>query len=1071
MVCSIYSVENTTGANTGVSGVMKRAVDTHRASKSMANDHVTKRFGERLAALVPLNTSVNSLADLLQGFEAGERARGGEEARASRPSGKYVWQLLSRFLSGDTPSGLIPVPRLPDVDFSGYIRGGDAIVEGIVEDAALGVCFQDAAFCLSSASLDLARERLDWSLSTLGPCARSKTVIELCNLGSGRVGAALDMKKVGHGMGAGTGRRIFRRLGLKLHDVEDVVNVLSAWVSLEYADPNVQGNEHELGEENDGRSQGIPQGIPVPSKNGGGDREADDRMMMIKEVYPDAREHSRSGRSKSIGSRKQEGEARAFPGLTSSSDVGDEPTWEHVCCSISAPWIYVMEQAVATCGSTILWSSLSGAATAALAEVDFALVDEAAFRVFDERTKAVPQHVMPVIEECAALCRRILHHVHDVPNKVRLDKLRELQPLLGAAASQSKPRDDPRFDAARKAILGYRALHPGNSQLILISKSRCQALYEVLHDSDVSILQLSLPQHASYFRRGDINGLGGLGVGFPGPREPREKRNASDSISDEGRIWNEFDCFFLSTDDDTIREATNSSIVGFFKRIVLLETDPTRVRALEPLLHSLYNQGISICLLRVGLGLVGASAFRLEVPESPADGTDGSGERHVYENLNTSRGQREIAAGIGVCLGVPHGAEVRDDLQDDHREAPAQRCGQEEMACGDRSVCPDWLPSPLEMDFERSIKPYPERHISNPWQIQSNTSLGDTSLVKAGGLEVAPPMQPSIQPLLPHSPRSPFYQVASRTNDRDCHIEHPRVPRTAGNLFSDREESFLHDSFFERNSARDHLDGKPREDLYEAGWTPFYAYQADDRHQFDATPYLHASNCRVPSPTGCSTQPAFHLHAPGPNRVHVHAPRANTLDTLFDHHENAMPVQVGRALPLDQMVDAGTYPATGHQTRPVHRYIHGKSGHHAKLDPMYEMGGRSPFSPLEVMHAEDPFTDGGETPIFDGHGQRAPGASPYMHSHLRSQITGNRPQDAWTLPHRQPQAHMQLPTPYSTQRMVSPVELATPPQRFWPQPMNTVQAFNNIEKMYDEMRQGRPKRRPQRRGERFKRFK
>ena len=121
---------------------------------------MAKRFGARLAALVPLDHSVSQLCDFVQGFTVGEaedgrgdalrdreqeEGEGGRRFRPSRrPSGRYVWHLLSRFMSGDTPSGLIPVPTLPAVDFTDHVRGGEAISEAIVGEEVIGVCFRDA---------------------------------------------------------------------------------------------------------------------------------------------------------------------------------------------------------------------------------------------------------------------------------------------------------------------------------------------------------------------------------------------------------------------------------------------------------------------------------------------------------------------------------------------------------------------------------------------------------------------------------------------------------------------------------------------------------------------------------------------------------------------------------------------------------------------------------------------------------------------------------------------------------------------------------------------------------------
>lgn len=983
---------------------------------------MAKRFGARLAALVPLDHPVSQLCDFVQGLTRDEANDGrgealgdgereqegqGEEPREEghmtcslrRPSGRYVWHLLARFLSGDTPSGLIPMPTLPAVDFTSYVRGGEAIADTLVGDKVVGVCFREAAYPLSVASLEAVMADMDWSLSTLGPCARSQAVLELCGRSSGVVGRALDMEKVGQGMGTGAVRgRIFQRLGLKLHCVDDAIDVLCAWdVNEERREGGACGSPQVVREL-------VPAAVEIREEIG---KEIEDRVMMIREVQAGTRGQSRS-QSRSTLKRCKAGPAT---GLSSSSDIGDEATWEHVCCALATPWVYAMEQAVATCSSLIEWSTLSEAAIAGLAQVDFALVDEAAFRAFDDRMKAVPGHVVPVVEECASICRCIIHQVQDV-QQVALNKLLDLRPLLEATASQSDPRQDPRLDVARRTIMTHRALFPGKSQLVMISKRHQQALHALLRNSNVTVLQLALPQHASYFDVGET---------VTGP----------ESAPNAGGVWHDYDCLFLSTDTHTMRQAMDVGIFGFFKRIVLFETDPHVYRVLEPLMRSSYNRGASVSLMRVGLGLVGTSAFRLEVPESAADG---SGDLNPYESMNDVRQKGES--------GMPFGISTREV----------------DTGFGDRldqldSMQPQWNIGGERPDDQA-------QDMENLWQRQTLTSLGDTSVVKPPEPTIAPGMGLARQPTLSPTGDQYRYQHGHLNNG----FQPPMVSQLADNLFSDREDSFLHDSFLERNSAR---GINANEHLAQAGWA---ALEKERSHEFDASLHLQASDYHCPAlGSGWGVSP----EAPVPAHAPMHPPEQGASEFLF-HHENAPPS-------LHQMVDPGSFPAPEHHIRSPTMYQHVNEQPHfeVKLGQVYGSSGRSPLSPLDVMHMDDPPIDGGRTPPLPMTGHRQPNRGPYTYSYSQPQPQAY-PQDIWDVPY--PDAFQPPPPPHAQQRspypssgrrmtMVSPVHLATPPPRFWPQPMNPAQAFNNIEKMYDEMRAGRPKRRPQHRGERYKRFK
>lgn len=568
----------------------------------------------------------------------------------------------------------------------------------------------------------------------------------------------------------------------------------------------------------------------------------------------------------------------------------------------------------------------------------------------------------------------------------------------------------------------------------MVSKKHWKTLYQVLHGVDVSVLQLQLPQHAAYFGGGD-GGDGG-------------------SESSAGGIWKDFDCFFLATDDATVRQARRGSkIFDRFKRVLLLETDPACVRVLEPFLRSLYDRGVSVCMMRVGLDLVKSGAFRLEPPGRDGDGeghANGTGERLVYEGFKQH--------GHGGADVEPLGGGLFDDQVTDTER---RRLDGWEGGVGNQQVVR-----------------------------QANTSLGDTSFARPAPGGASMPANPMMALTMPHETR----QLAS-------------------NLFSDREDSFLHDPRFgghhlDRHSAP---DAKTREQLVHTGWKSF---DMPEVKEFDASPFLlqhqqhqQWNEHQLPSPARAlppTVPPRDHaalwgarVPAPMHVRPHTHVPVASPASAMeysgsLFHHENTRPHAVEHPVLLEPNNVVGDVADIGDH-------------YGAFMDPSkMELNARSPFSPLDV-YADDPPTDGGTGTPTGGYQHQYPeGRRERLHSETRAR-SPYLPYDSYDrqdpfayiqhpgdrlrpYPHPHPHAsplyydahhhhhHQHGPSPFYARhqpRTASPQQLATPPPRFWPQPMNQVASFKHIEKMYDEMRAGRPKRRPQagKGREKFKKFK
>lgn len=1033
---------------------------------------IQRRFTTVLRnTLPPLKDSVQCLIDMRdQGLLEGEDAdveTGGknktknetknetnEPGEAPFGTGRrhsLLWTLMSELLGGDTSSGLIPMPTMPVVNFRRYRRNGAAVVRSLVEDRGLAGVWAtggggvDAP--LSQGCLEACRAVMDWSLSTLGPCARSDAVVGMCRGEQGTVGRVGWLDKVGRvDKMCGVGGRVFKGLGLTMCDVSEAVDAFCAWgreagsggkvaptlVGLT-ADPPIVG-QGNVGDE-DGKD----------NERGDMEPEEDPLVAMIRAAHIQEVSRSQSQR------RKTQGATAPVAGLTSSSDLYDVASWDHTFCALSTPWVYVMEQAVSMCGSLINWSGLSDGEVGALASLDFGLVDEAALRAFEERIRDVPDGVVAVVEECAAVCRSIIHR--DVQADAKLTLLAALQPVLAATASQAEHRLDlPMYDAARKAILSYRVLFPGRSQLVMVSKKHWQALYQVLHDAGVSVFQIMLPLHATYFEE---RGEGTKGIGDNGGRDGGSR------MSTNG-IWNDFDCFFLPTDEETVRRARDPhGVFNHFRRIVLLETEPMFVRMVEPSLRSMYDRGVSVCLLRIGLGLAGPGAFRLEPQGRDSDGT---GERQGYEgfkqkNDGDKRGVDVFGAfeTLGAGFGLP---ESRPARELDVPPAP--------------SVAPVVPADPQGRGSEKRM---------NVWEVndqvarQANTSLGDTSFAKAGA--------PTITMAMP-AELGPGRGMDTMAGVNPGHYNRQNYnTQVIDNLFSDREDSFLHDSFFDRNSAPGETDAV-RGHLAQAGWKPFQNHFETSRpYPFDASPYLHQWDQGGLGKAGRPSRPSVPL--PSPVSALEHS------GSLF-HHENVRPFAADLSLPFDEMVDRmgpGSFPATSHfpppATWPLHAFestfqdtfqgnprhpsprqlYEGNKAYELKLD----LGGRSPFSPLDVVHADDPFPEGGGNGTPGGrrdeygarYGVRHDLCAHSPYTHPRQPISGSH-----NHVHHPHHAH----DSYHEVRTVSPMQLETPP-RFWPQPMNQTASFQHIEKLYDQMRAGRPKRRAQlgRGKEKFKKFK
>lgn len=880
----------------------------------------SERFGALLANLVPLDDILGHLNDYDRYFTSGlgnapergenENLHTPEEelrvvvrpsqGRANRKS-LHLWSILAGYLGGPAESitWLIPVPEMPDIDVANFRQTGDELVQGMIRSRALEVFFEDGSHCLSSSSMDASKSKMDWSLSTPGPLSeRSKTMLDMC---SGRMRSMLAMQKVPT-QTAGLRERLFSGLGLGVKEVKSAVETLAEWGN--------DNNEEDVVLEGDAEDcAGVAGGEaakPVCSPE-------DERLLIIRQVQDTSETNNNNN-------KRLKGLVHAS-GLSSSSDICDQVSWEYVCSSIPMHWIYAIEQTIAACADQIDWNSVTSSVISTLSQLNFALVDEAAFRSFEEQLASLPDHVLPIVEECAAVCRQIIHHtLRQVPV---LNHLFMLRPLLDATGAQSEDHLHPKFEAARKVILTHKVLSPGKPQLVLLSKKHWNSLHKVLKSSRVSILQLSLPQHLSLFV---------------------DSKPGSGSTSSEG-ILSDFDCFFLSTDEDTLRQAHNNSIFRFFRKITLLESDPTCVLRLEPSLRSVHTElGTSVCLLKVDMGL--KSAFRLEVPEIIPHNQD---SRYQYQKL------QEFEA--------LHGKEEHEMLQDPigfGQENTRRRCSFSPQPSGNGGNSEPWRTEHLNQEVHEMHR-FPDQH--------QNGSLGEASYAR---------------PNFPHDP----------------------VTGVANNLFSDREDSFQHDSFLDHHSVpRDHQEDSL---FVQDARKSFYGPEcAGSQLEFCPSPFLQPSR--------------FSANQTGRQSTIWENQDQDSTRSLF-HQENQ--------LPLDLLMHE-----PGQIDGPGPRSPHAFNRYYSSTHPS-SPNERTPFRQLYVSHGWSPRI---ETPTQIKH-----------------------PPDQWP-----PQYGL---SPYAVQGR-SPDQIPTPPPRFWPQPMNTVASFNHVEKMYDEMRGGRPKRRPRGKGEKFRRFK
>ena len=217
-------------------------------------------------------------------------------------------------------------------------------------------------------------------------------------------------------------------------------------------------------------------------------------------------------------------------------------------------------------------------------QIDFSLLDDPA--PIDQFSGSIAL----ILQECQYVCSTLLHHgirkVHEnvAPSLVYLAGLRPMIEHVLAQESAS-PHKSPKVQVVKNTIITHSTLCSGSKQLICLEKKSWNGLYQALCELNLSVFQLSWPLHQDFFS-------------CTPRREPP---------------WLDFDCFFLSIDEDTVKAVeSNEEFLKLFQRVIIFESDPACITRMSGMLDVIRQVNISTCFINPDIS---GLSFRLYVPE------------------------------------------------------------------------------------------------------------------------------------------------------------------------------------------------------------------------------------------------------------------------------------------------------------------------------------------------------------------------------------------------------------------------------------------------------------------------
>ena len=563
----------------------------------------------------------------------------------------FLWHiLLHEFLNGPggTFTGMIPVSELQSPLFE-TLKPEHTCMHDMFEFVkSLPVSILDGSDMLvsptSKVSIEGLKSRMDWSLSTANPAQRTERFASIC------ASERHVMKK----------RVAIDSLAIVMDELREWVcdfdTAIDTFASMEDI---VAPHEPDVHEES----------CDIPEDAGRKEDTIRDHIHMI-QCLDTERYDKKRATSDLMGAD-----------LSSSLDLIDgdlHVQCEHLCFVLPLEWIQIMEESLQIVSSLIDWNTIGDEQRESLARYDFSLMDESL--PFLQQVGSL-SNVPSILEECRRVCGTILHHgVIELHNKIvpSLRYLKALKPMLERVLMQDPTMGlgHPRVQVVKNTIMAYTTLCNGSKQLVCLEKPSWNDLHEALSKLNVSVLQLSWPLHREYF-----------------------SCNSSRESS-----WLDFDCFFLPTDEDTLKSVEhNREFLKLFQRVIIFESDPTCLYRMTEMLEEIRHIGVSICFINPD---VSDLSLKLCVPEQRI-GLLQSAEVHVPRN---SCHQHEQYQGMGsdASFDVMDHDHANIDFQ--FHEIPLhQQTSLGEGSFVRNEVRPAWMGPMASLPPEPFFSPAPEQ--------------------------------------------------------------------------------------------------------------------------------------------------------------------------------------------------------------------------------------------------------------------------------------------------------------------------------------------------------------------------
>lgn len=462
----------------------------------------------------------------------------------------FLWQiLLHDFLSGPggSLSGMMPVLEMPP-PLIDTLKPQNSCVEDLatfVKNLPVyilhgsDVCVSDSA----EVSIEGLESKMDWSLSTSDPTQRTRMFQSICE-----------------------SERYVLEKREDQSVLENVMKELEEWsCSFEEMMDAFASSDHR-------------ETVPKESNVLGNDQLHDHGTAPANLNAEDSINHHMDLMHQ-LGVEIHNTRKRPISDLSSSLDLVDgEVRWEHLCFVLPLEWICIMQESVNLCGTLIRWETISDRAKKVLVGMDFARSDDQISLLESSDLRDVfSADIESLVSECSLICSSVLHHgIQRLSDYAHcpIRHLHALKPSIDTVMSEEliMGRRHPKLEMVKNTVITYSTLSPNSKQLLFVEKKSWDDLYTCLFDVNISVFQISIPHHSRCFGR--------------------------DPTVTE--MWRNFDCFFISTDEETMKateRSTNQEFFKFFHRVVMVESDPSCITRTNHLFKYLHGNGTSICFI------------------------------------------------------------------------------------------------------------------------------------------------------------------------------------------------------------------------------------------------------------------------------------------------------------------------------------------------------------------------------------------------------------------------------------------------------------------------------------------